>query len=227
MLVRKPHPGQISAGKPSFDLRAWLAVEIFYLGRPADLKPACRGRQADLTTAPKLIWAILVRRRPCPKYAIMSKMRTNALFLAISLIFEGCPMGTPTPPIPPPGGPCGFCDGVLWPAGSPPEFVELKIWDLEKCDDCPYLPPNGKWWVQQSETDPCLWSLMDSLYYILVKMGVDSSGVTALGPPVAFPWHYFYNYREPCASSFENQWTSCGGGRGSFNGNVDIYWPGP
>jgi len=154
-------------------------------------------------------------------------MRTRVCLLLIVLVLGDWVMGTPTPPGGPAGDPCVNCDGILWPAGSPPEFVMVELWGLVKCPACDYSPPNAIWWVQQSETDSCFWSFKDPLFYITVKLRVDYSLVTALGPPPAYPWHYFYNYREPCASSFENQHASCGGGIGSIGGKAHIYWPGP
>lgn len=136
-------------------------------------------------------------------------------------------MGTPTPPVPPPGDPCAFCDGLLWPIGTPPGFLEVDLWDLVKCVGCPIDPPNGKWWLEQQAGYSSHWLYADSLYLIEVWLDAVNSYIiagSAAGPPW---WDFFADTRAGCQYSFVNDWTACGGNVGSINGETYVHWPGP
>jgi len=136
-------------------------------------------------------------------------------------------MGTPTPPPSPPGDPCGPCDGVLWPVGVTPRFIEVDLWDLVKCPLCPFDPPNGKFWLEQKAADATMWKYEDSAYLITVDLDAVNTYVHATSLTDPPGWQFFVNTRAGCQYAFVNEYVACGGDKGSINGEAHVYWPGP
>lgn len=136
-------------------------------------------------------------------------------------------MGTPTPPPPVPGDACAAGDGVLYPVGVPPRFLEIEIAGMEKCPLCPFDPPNGTWWFEQREGVPCNWELIDSRFDMFVSLlgGLTTGSIHNSGLPTV--WRYFTDAIAGLQSVLTNEWQVCGGTVAAINGTMTIHWPGP
>ncbi|MCK5612172.1 hypothetical protein KAR91_60430 [Candidatus Pacearchaeota archaeon] len=136
-------------------------------------------------------------------------------------------MGTPTPPPPTIGNPCAGCDGILWPVGETPRFVQILAALLEKCPGCPIDAPNGLWWLEQDPGDNCTWRYEDSLYKMILFGAGAGKQVRITDTADPLQWWFFDTLGGVCPYDFVNLFVACNPTVGSKNGTIHVYWPGP
>lgn len=120
-------------------------------------------------------------------------------------------MGTPQPDPPVVGDTCGWCDDILWSAGSTPKHVRVQFSGIETCAGAPQPAPNGTFILTQTDLDACEWQYTDGVIRIRYEHTGPWSRLVAC--EVAFPngcW-FVDTVLPTCETHFINEYVACFG----------------
>lgn len=108
------------------------------------------------------------------------------------------------------GDPCAVCNGLLWPAGKTPRFMEITFEGLVRCPGGHRDPPDGKYYLEQSLGNPCWWNYSDSFFHMSYRPFLPIPTLTVMC--VIHPFErYFHSVPGlACDETFANGIVFCG-----------------